>query len=161
MIDALARLVVVILTIAFATPSLAAEPSIADVERDVVRRVNSIRGEEMRPPLRVDTELARVAREYSCALLARGALSHTDPEGKSVSDRVRAAGRDYRLVGENLAYNAGANDPALTAMRGWMRSPGHRENILRPDFTDIGVGVCRDGETYYFTQIFLRPGPSR
>lgn len=142
-------------------PTAAADPLVADVERDVVRRVNLVRGEEMRPPLRTDPDLARVARDYSCALLARGELSHTDPDGKNVADRVRAAGREFRLVGENLAYNAGANDPALTAMRGWMRSPGHRENILRPDFTDTGVGVCRQGETYYFAQIFLRPAPSR
>ena len=42
-----------------------------------------------------------------------------------------------------------------------MKSAGHRENILRPDFTDTGVGVCRDGTTYYFTQVFLRPGRAR
>jgi uncharacterized protein YkwD len=145
-----------VLALAWTAPCVAAEPSIADVERDVVRRVNSVRGDEMRPPLRVDADLSRVAREYSCALLDRGTLSHTDAEGKDVASRVRAAGREYRLGGVNLAYNPGANDTALTAMRGWMRSPGHRDNILRPDFTDTGVGVCRDGETYYFTQIFSR-----
>ncbi len=42
-----------------------------------------------------------------------------------------------------------------------MQSPGHRKNILHPDFTQTGVGVCRDGSTYYFTQVFLRPAAPR
>ncbi len=46
-------------------------------------------------------------------------------------------------------------------MEGWMKSPGHRVNVLRPDFTDTGVGVCRDGTTYYFTEVFLRAGRAR
>ena len=115
----------------------------------------------MRPPLRTDADLGRLARAYSCALLQRGELVHTDPEGKGVADRVAAAGKQFVAVGENLARSTGGGDPLGTAIDAWMRSPAHRENILRPDFTDTGVGVCRDGATYYFTQVFLRPAPAR
>jgi uncharacterized protein YkwD len=140
--------------------SYAAEPANL-MERRVVQEINAVRGEHMRPPLRTDADLTRVAREYSCALLQRGALSHTDPDGKTVSDRVLAAGKKFLAVGENLASSTGPGDPLGAAIDAWMRSPAHRETILRPDFTDTGVGVCRDGTTYYFTQVFLRPGRAR
>ena len=123
--------------------------------------MNAVRGEEMRPPLRVDPDLARIARAYSCALLGRGALSHTGADGTTVSDRIRAAGKSFSAIGENLASSTGTREPAAAAMNGWMASAGHRENILRADFTDTGVGVCRDGTTYYVTQVFLRPGRAR
>ena len=113
------------------------------------------------PALRVDPDLARIAREYSCALLARGALSHTGADGTTVSDRIRAAGKTFLAVGENLASSTDPREPVEAAIEAWMKSPGHRENILRPDFTDTGVGVCHDGTTYYFTQLFLRPGRAR
>lgn len=38
-----------------------------------------------------------------------------------------------------------------------MKSPSHRDNILSPEYTETGVGVCRRDRTYYFTQLFLRP----
>ena len=138
-----------------------AERSIEEIETAVARRVNTIRAEEMRPPLRIDPALVRVARDYSCALLERGTLSHQDLSGKTVSDRVLAAGKPYQTVGENLASSSGAGDPVAAAIGAWMRSTGHRENILQPEFVETGVGACRQGETYYFTQIFLRPAPTR
>lgn len=158
------RLIPLVVTVAIsAASSYAAEPAspVDLMERHVVQRINAVRGEHMRPPLRTDADLARLAREYSCALLRRGALSHTDPDGKTVGDRVLSVGKKFLAVGENLARSTGPGDPLGAAIDAWMQSPGHRENILRPDFTDTGVGVCRDGTTYYFTQVFLRPGRAR
>jgi uncharacterized protein YkwD len=128
------------------------------MESEVVRRVNQVRGEHGAPPLRGDPALTRVAREYSCALARRDTLSHTGASGQTVADRIRAAGKTYREVGENLASTLNARDPVRTAVEGWMQSPGHRQNILRETFTETGVGICRDaGGTLYFTQLFLRP----
>lgn len=158
------RLITLVLGLAIsaALPYPAAPASAVDVkEREVAERVNALRREHQRPLLRADDTLARVAREYSCELARRGTLSHTDAAGKSVADRVRAAGKNYRVVGENLASNTNARDPVAAAIKEWMRSKGHRDNILRPDFTETGVGVCRSGPTYYFTQVFLRPPAPR
>ena len=154
------------LVVAMAVPAgltYAAEPAspVDLMERRAVQQINVVRGEHMRGPLRTDAELARLAREYSCALLHRGALSHTDPDGKTVSDRVRSVGKKVLAVGENLARSTGPGDPLGAAIDAWMQSPAHRENILRPDFTDTGVGICRAGTTYYFTQVFLRPDRAR
>jgi uncharacterized protein YkwD len=144
-----------------ATPTAAAPPDgprVEAVEQAVVTRVNALRAQHRRPPLRVDADLARVARLYSCGLLERAGLSHTGATGDTVADRVRAAGKTFRAAGENLASNTNAPAPVDAAIAGWMKSPGHRENMLRADFTETGVGVCRQGATYYFTQLFLRPG---
>jgi len=65
---------------------------------------------------------------------------------------MRAAGISYRTAGENIA----GNPSAAGAMRAWMNSPGHRANILNPNFTRIGIGVV-DGGPYgkILTQHFI------
>ncbi len=142
------------------SPSLEPMPgdrSAESMEQAVARRVNEIRRAHDRVPLQVDPTLSRVAREHACALAKRGALSHEGPSRQTVGDRVRAAGKIFRMVGENLAWNQNAPEPAFSAVNGWMRSPGHRENILEPGFSETGIGICRRGSAYYFTQVFLRP----
>ncbi len=84
-------------------------------------------------------------------------FSHTDPEGEAVDGRMAEAGIFYLKVGENLARIENADDPAKAAVDGWLDSPSHKENILRPEFTLTGMGVCGDGTTYYFTQVFTEP----
>ena len=77
--------------------------------------------------------------------------------GSAFADRLQSAGVEYKEIGENIAENTNAPDPAQTAVDGWMRSPGHRESILRPAFTETGVGISQQGRPYFFTQEFLRP----
>src|SRR5262245_41260542 len=148
----------IVLAASLATSVLAALEPAADLEREIARRVNLIRREGRVPPLKIDPALSKVAREYSCALARRGALSHADPAGVSVADRVRKAGKTFGVVGENLASSTNVPDPAVTAVQSWMESPGHRKNILQPEFAETGVGVCRASATYYFTQVFAGPG---
>jgi len=130
---------------------------IAALEQEVVRRINAIRRERGLQPLATNDELGQIARDYSCLMAREDFFSHTGPAGGTVADRVREAGIAYRLVGENLARNTNAADPVAVAVQGWMDSPGHRENILREGFAETGVGACREGSRYYFTQIFLQP----
>lgn len=80
-------------------------------------------------------------------------LSHTGPDGSTPEDRIAATGYlerihtiqgtvEYRYrIGENLARGQQSTDEALW---GWMRSPGHRENILNPEFEETGIGIIRD-----------------
>ena len=130
---------------------------IAAMEREVVERINAIRQERDLQLLATDQVLSQVARDYSCLMARRDFFRHTGPDGDTVADRVRQAGKEYHLVGENLARNTNAPDPVAAAVEGWMASAGHRENILRAGFTETGVGVCREGARYYFTQIFMQP----
>lgn len=141
---------------AFSSPA-APDNNTDAMEQAVVGRVNTIRREHGLGTLAVDPTLARVARDYSCQLARRHVLSHAGPQGRSVADRVRDAGKTFSVVGENLASNENAPDPIDTAVTGWMQSAGHRANILRAEFTQTGVGVCRGESTFYFTQVFIRP----
>ena len=85
-------------------------------------------------------------------MLKLGYFAHNSPVSGSPSDRLQAAGISFRVAGENLAYA-----PTVEiAHRGLMNSPGHRANILSPDFTRVGIGVivAPNGERM-FTQDFI------
>jgi uncharacterized protein YkwD len=102
-----------------------------------------------------DSALAEVATAYSCRMAAEDFFSHTDPSGAAVDARMVAAGVAYLKVGENLARIENAEDPAGTAVDGWLESPTHAENIFRAEFKTAGMGVCGNGAIYYFTQVFV------
>ncbi len=139
--------------------STAPSPEIARLEQAVTERINQARQEHGLEPLKTNDTLVRVARDYSCLMAREDFFSHTGPAGQQVDDRVREAGVRYLLVGENLAKTVNAPNPVDIAVNGWLESPGHRANILREQFTETGVGICREGNTLLFTQIFLRPFP--
>jgi uncharacterized protein YkwD len=84
--------------------------------------------------------------------VARDFYAHTSPEGSRPWDRAAAAGSAHRAVGENIA--CGQRSPA-EVVRGWMDSPGHRANILKRDFTHIGIGLAGGSRAgTYWTQLF-------
>jgi uncharacterized protein YkwD len=112
-------------------------------EREMLLLINQERGRVGLPPLSMDTALRTLARDYAQAMLQGGYFSHYDPNGASPFDRMDRYGIVYLSAGENLAL---APNTTL-AMQGLMNSPGHRANILSPDFRKIGVGVM-DGGVY-------------
>jgi uncharacterized protein YkwD len=147
------------LALALAVHSAAAAapaPSEQALERAVAAKVNAVREREGLAPLAVDDELAAIARRYSCEMARRGFFSHIAPDGETMRDRLRKAGKRFAAAGENIARIESA-DPAERAVSGWLKSPGHRENMLNTRFTRTGVGVCRAGRAVYVTQLFLRP----
>jgi uncharacterized protein YkwD len=137
--------------------SLSASRDIESLEQQCLDEVNDIRRVRHLPPLSFLEDLLPVAREYSRRMAEERFFSHTDPEGRSVRERVEEAEIKWLMVGENLAYTNGYINPVAASLRGWMESPGHRRNILDRDFsrTAIGVWVSSDG-TVYFTEIFLK-----
>jgi uncharacterized protein YkwD len=141
----------------FATVDPASLPSLHELELDAAAKVNERRQAEGLPPLEPSETLAAVARAYSCRMGEEEFFDHVSPDGDSVADRVEAAGVRYLAVGENLAFIRGTHDPVDIIVDGWMESPGHRANIVNDAYTHQGMGICLVGETYYFTQVFLRP----
>ena len=104
------------------------------------------------PPLAADPHLARAAQAYSTDMAVRAFYSHTSPEGTQPWDRAAAAGSTRRSIGENIACGQRS---AAEVVEGWMNSPGHRANILKPGFTHIGVGFAGGGPAgTYWTQLF-------
>src|SRR4051812_16328934 len=90
-------------------------------------------------PLAPHPRLTVAAQAHSDDMVARDFYDHTSPEGRQPWDRAATAGATHRGIGENIA--CGQRGPA-EVVRGWMNSPGHRANILKPDFTHIGVGYA-------------------
>ncbi len=120
-------------------------------EQTMLALVNSERVSRGLNALVLDERLRSIARLYSKDMFTRGYFSHYSPEGFSVADRMTQAGIDFIVVGENLAYA-----PSIqSAHKGLMNSPGHRANILSPDYNKIGIGIM-DGGVYeeMFTQVF-------
>ena len=103
--------------------------------------VNLERGKKGLPTLAFAEDLSGVARLHAKDMLERGYFSHYTPEGASPFDRMEAFGITYQYAGENLAF---APDVQI-AMAGLMKSPGHRENILSPNFRKGGIGVIDAG----------------
>ena len=112
-----------------------------DLEQRMLDLVNKERAAAGLRPLVADPELTEVARQHSTDMFARGYFAHDTPEGLSPFDRMRAANVHFVTAGENLALA-----PTLSvAHTGLMNSPGHRENILRPQFGRVGIGIMDGG----------------
>ena len=112
---------------------------------DALRRINAARAagqscgwHRMRPapPLRWDASLQAVASAHSRDMAHRNYFDHRSPEGRTVRDRVAATSYRSKFVGENLA----GGDPNLpSALRGWIESPAHCENLMDPRFNEVAV----------------------
>ncbi|MDG9724565.1 CAP domain-containing protein [Streptomyces sp. DH41] len=125
---------------------------LARTTAEVVDLTNRERAGAGLPALAVDARLTRAAQAHSADMVARDFYSHTDPDGGKPWDRAAAAGATRRTVGENIA--CGQRSPA-DVVEGWMNSPGHRANILKADFTHIGIGLACGGRSgTYWTQVF-------
>jgi uncharacterized protein YkwD len=112
-----------------------------ELEARMLEMVNAERAAAGLRPLAPDPELTEVARLHSIDMFARGYFSHVTPEGADPFDRIRAANVTFRTAGENLALA-----PTLRiAHNGLMNSPGHRANILRPEFGRLGIGIMDGG----------------
>ena len=123
-------------------------------ERQLVALVNEERVAAGLAPLELDPRLVPVARAHATEMFRLRSFSHVSTVTGTPFDRLFAAGIRYTRAGENLAYARSV----ATAHRGLMDSPGHRENILRPEFTRIGIGVISAGPYgRMFTQLFLTP----
>jgi uncharacterized protein YkwD len=131
--------------------------SVAQVEAQSFALVNQARqAEGVQPQLVHDPRLDDVARAYSEAMRDRGFFSHIDPEGHDFVFRLQQGGIGFRAAGENLARVMNASDPAAFAHQLFLENPEHRGNILDPRLTHGGVGVAREGRTYWITQLYIR-----
>ncbi|CAM5524914.1 membrane protein [Streptomyces spiroverticillatus] len=134
-----------------ATPQLRKAPASAnDAAAAVLSLVNQERAKVGCSPVRPDTGLATLAANFSRDMAARGFFDHTDPDGATPWDRAAKAGIK-NLGGENIAR--GQAD-AQAVMDAWMKSEGHRKNILNCEYTTLGVGVHMAEGGPWWTQDF-------
>lgn len=127
----------------------------------VVALTNQARADNGLPPLTANPLLMAAAQKHADAMAANAFFDHTNPKtGAQPSDRVTAEGYRWSVVAENIA--AGDVTPA-DVVAGWLKSPGHRANILNKDVREIGVGyVFKPNDTFpgptgyghYWVQVF-------
>ncbi|MFF9033564.1 CAP domain-containing protein [Streptomyces iakyrus] len=120
-------------------------------EAQVVALVNKERAAAGCSPVTANDRLTRAADDYSDVMASSGVMSHTGPDGSTMTTRVEAAGYRWSTLGENIAR--GQAD-AASVMKSWMNSPGHRANILNCSFKELGVGVHFGDGGPWWTQNF-------
>jgi uncharacterized protein YkwD len=145
----------------FTSATAAASPSLSDandIERRAFESTNSARIKNGFTPFVWAPALCQAARIHSENMVRQGYFAHEGPDGARLRDRVKAVGiAHFRVLGENIAYNQGYDDPGAFAVERWLISPGHRANILNSEFEQSAVGsfVASDG-TVYLTQMFIK-----
>ncbi|MDO8576348.1 MAG: CAP domain-containing protein [bacterium] len=102
-----------------------------------------------------DPLLAQAAQKKAEDMAAKGYFAHISPEGKSPWYWLDAVGYKYTYAGENLAVDF---TDSMDVEKGWMNSPAHRANIVKPEYTQIGVGTARGmyqgRETTFVVELF-------
>lgn len=127
---------------------------VKSIERQVVDLTNQERTKRGLKPLQLDWQLARVARYKSADMRDRGYFSHQSPTYGSPFTMMKNFNISYRRAAENIA--AGQRTPQQV-VQAWMNSSGHRQNILDPNMTHIGVGYAKGGSYgHYWTQMFIQ-----
>lgn len=142
-----------------APPSAERLASLSDEEILLLELVNRERENAGQPPLKFSARLAVIARGHSYDMAIRRYFAHDSPDGSRPSDRIRGVGLAYEQIAENIYMEDVRGAPGMPerAVKGWLASPHHRENMLSPAFRETGLGIAHspDGKTYV-TQDFLR-----
>ncbi|WP_432355698.1 CAP domain-containing protein [Sporosarcina sp. A2] len=127
------------------------QTSASQIEQAVLTLTNAERQKAGLNPLQMDEKLMNTARAKSADMASKNYFSHTSPTYGSPFDQMKANGITYRAAAENIAMGQRS---AEEVVKGWMESPGHRQNILTPGFTHIGIGY--DARGNYWTQQFIQ-----
>nr|WP_052948693.1 CAP domain-containing protein [Mesobacillus campisalis] len=123
---------------------------ISQTAQQVIDLTNDQRRQNGLQPLQADPQLSGVALKKSQDMQQNGYFSHTSPTYGSPFDMMRDFGVSYKTAGENIAQGQRSPQEVVNA---WMNSPGHRQNILNPNYTHIGVGHAEAGN--HWTQMFI------
>jgi hypothetical protein len=124
------------------------------IEQELIELINKDRLEGGRQPLQSHPVLNDIAFKHSLKMAGEGKLSHRFPNYKTLPERMMDAGLYFLSTGENVAFS-----PVILASsihKGFMQSPGHRENIMASQFTHCGIKLARSGDDFYVTQVFAQ-----
>jgi uncharacterized protein YkwD len=106
---------------------------------------NQIRAQHNLPPLKDSAKLRKAAAGHSADMVGDSYFDHTTPGGTTFVDRILGAGyarrNDAWTLGENLAWGTGDLSTAAGVMQAWMNSPGHKANILKRSYRELGIGI--------------------
>lgn len=120
---------------------------------EVIRLTNEKRAQNGLSALTTNSTLSQAAVAKGNDMLAKGYWAHFAPDGTSPWSFFLSFGYKYRYAGENLARDF--SNPQ-TAVEAWMNSPTHRDNILNPNYRDIGIGVVEGSLSGVDTTIIVQ-----
>ena len=123
----------------------------------ILESTNRARAKAGLPRVTLNSKLMRAASDYARSMKVNEQMSHY-VKGQTLEDRIDAVGYPWRSIGENVALNSDL-DGQFVVEQQWMRSEGHRRNILSSKFTEIGIGISgpsKGRRLYYYCQIFGR-----
>jgi uncharacterized protein YkwD len=106
---------------------------------------NQVRAQNNLPRLKASAKLRKAADRHATEMVKEGFFDHASSNGDTFIDRVLRAGYAKRtdgwMLGENLAWGTGDQSTPAGVMAAWMRSPGHKANILKRGYAELGIGV--------------------
>lgn len=126
------------------------DASVSAGEQEMIDRHNTTRASQSVGGLTSNALLNQIAQNQANYMADIGQYQHEDASGGHVPERATAVGYAWVTVGENVGFNL----QAQSMFDGWMSSSGHRENILSPAFSEIGVGVATRGLYQYWCVVF-------
>ena len=116
---------------------------------EVLKLVNAERAKVGVPKLRINANLGKAANKRAVELYTK--FSHTRPNNSQWYTVLKEYGVSYSVSAENIAYNY---DTPKEVVAGWMKSSGHKKNMLNPKYTKIGIGYYQKGDRVYWVQLF-------
>ncbi|MBM6614728.1 CAP domain-containing protein [Desemzia sp. RIT804] len=130
------------------------------IENRIFELLNELRSEVGVQQVTKNQQLKLAADQR--ALETEELFEHTRPDGSDPFTVLEESGHEYnyRLAGENLAmatYYLDELGMAEVIFNGWKNSEGHYENMIKPEFEEVGIGIHYDGDILYSTQIFGTP----
>ncbi|MFP4101844.1 CAP domain-containing protein [Coleofasciculus sp.] len=131
--------------------------AIAQLEAKVHQRINEIRQQRGLNRLQINDELAKLARSDSRKMAQSNLLSPLGIKGGSLEKRAQAAGFSFEHIAENFSFDkfTDTSPSASSIVQKWMDNEGQREHIVKSDFHETGIGIWREDDRYYISQIFI------
>lgn len=152
----LGQTIVLVIGLFFGIQSLAQAQSTADIENDILYHINQYRQQHGLSKLTMNQTMSREARQHSRDM-AEHRMGFGHKYFNQRINRLHAQIKNSNAGSENVAYNY---KDGADVVKNWLRSPGHKRNI-DGHYNLTGIGVVRDSHgKLYFTQMFLRTGPS-
>ncbi len=135
-------------------PKSGTDLTLTPEEKRFLDLTNAERAKNKVAPLKLNLTLSKVARAHSANMARQDKLTHV-LDGMNQFARIKASGYRYRYAGENVARG---NIDAAEMIEALMKSEGHRKNILKKEYTEIGIGLARGlRDLTYYTQVFASP----
>ncbi len=150
------RILLLLLLVAWAPLGLHAEDKfeLSADEKALLEETNKARKAEKLHPLEANPKLFAAARFHAAQMAKQNKLEHTLGESDVVK-RAKDANYSFAGLAENIAHNQQDSEEVV---KDWLKSEGHRKNMLNRDYTEIGLAVSKNekGERYW-VQVFGTP----